>query len=72
MKISNDPSLTGADWQAFAQDVPWTLEASPGELAQVYVLFKDESDNESVGPTIGSILYSPQQIFLPLVLRSAS
>jgi hypothetical protein len=71
MKISNDPTLSGASWQAFAQDVPWTLEADPGELAQVYVLFKDESDNESVGPTIGSILYKPRQIFLPLVLRSA-
>lgn len=71
MKISNDPSLAGADWQAFAQDVSWTLEASFGELAQVYVLFKDASDNESVGPAIGSIYWAAQKIYLPLVLRNA-
>ena len=71
MKISNAPSLSGAVWQAFAQGVPWTLEASGGELAQVYVLFKDTSDNESVGPTIGSIYLAQRRIYLPLALRSA-
>lgn len=74
MKISNDPSLAEAAWQAFAQGVSWTLEASSGELAQVYVLFKDASDNESVGPTIGSIYYADplhQKLYLPLALRSA-
>jgi len=72
MKISNDPSMTGAVWQAFAQDVPWTMDANYGDLAQVYVLFKDTASNEAVGPSIGSILYValPQQkIYLPLVLR---
>ena len=71
MKISNDPSLSGAAWQAFAQGVSWTLEANPGELAQVYVLFKDTSDNESVGPTIGSIYRHGEKVYLPLALRSA-
>ncbi len=69
MKISNDASLAGADWQAFAQDVPWTLEANPGEIAQVYALFKDDADNESVGPAIGMIQYSG--VYLPLVVRNA-
>ena len=70
MKISNDPSMAGATWQAFAQDVPWTMDANPGELAQVYVLFKDTADNESVGPAIGAILYDPELVYLPLVLRN--
>lgn len=71
MKISNDPSMAGADWQAFAQDVSWTLDASSDGLTQVYVLFKDTSDNESVGPSIGSIIYiAPSLIYLPLVSRN--
>ncbi|MGC9397072.1 MAG: hypothetical protein ACP5J4_19690 [Anaerolineae bacterium] len=73
MKISNDPSMAGAVWQAFAQDIPWTLDASFGELAEVYVLFKDTAANESVGPAIGAILYVEpplKYIYLPLVLRN--
>jgi hypothetical protein len=73
MKISNHASLAGASWQAFAQGVPWTLEASPGEIAQVYVLFKDDADNESVGPSIGMIQYAApaqQKTYLPLVMRN--
>jgi len=67
MKISNDPSLAGADWQPFSQDVPWILEPRFGELVHVYVLFKDASDNESVGPSIGSIFYDAHGIYLPLI-----
>ncbi len=67
MKISNDPSLAGADWQLFAQDVPWILEPRFGELVQVYVLFKDASDNESVGPSIGIIFYDAHGVYLPLM-----
>jgi len=49
------------------------LDASSDGLTQVYVLFKDTSDNESVGPSIGSIIYvAPplQKIYLPLVSRN--
>ena len=67
MKISNDPSLTGASWQPFAQDVPWVLAPNFGELAKVYVLFKDSSSNDSVGPAIGMIFYDVTGLFLPLV-----
>jgi len=69
MKLSNDLGFAGASWQSFAQDAPWTLSASPGEIAQVYVLFKDTSDNESVGPTIGSIFYEPFVIYAPIVIK---
>jgi hypothetical protein len=73
MKISNDPSLAGADWEDFAQDVPWTMDASPGELAKVYALFKDDADNESVGPSIGHIYYNPGELhktYLPMILKN--
>jgi hypothetical protein len=72
MMISNDPAFTSATWQSFAQGVSWTLEANPGEIAQVYALFKDNAENESVGPSIGAILYeeaSQRFIYLPIVLR---
>jgi hypothetical protein len=71
MKISNRADLGGAGWQPFAQDVPWRLSAGPGQLAQVYVLFKDTSENESVGPTIGSILYDRDEflIYAPIMIK---
>jgi hypothetical protein len=49
MKLSNDPTLAGASYQPFAQDVPWVLPPTPaGELATVYAQFKDEMGNESL------------------------
>ena len=46
MKISDDPSLDGAEWQPFLQGVPWKLSSSSnyGDVAKVYVRFKDEND----------------------------
>jgi hypothetical protein len=69
MKISNDPSFDGIDWEPFKQDVPWTLSASTGvgEVAKVYVIFKDENDNVSSGVELGQIVYAPELIFLPVV-----
>ena len=71
IKISNDPTLAGASWQSFAQDLPWTLEAGVGQVARVYVLFKDGADNES-NVEVGQILYAPAltNIYLPLVMRN--
>jgi hypothetical protein len=66
MKISNDPTLAGATWENFDDlGVPWTLEAMGGELAKVYVSFKDENGNESVTPEVGVILYEKYLIYLP-------
>lgn len=71
MKISNDPaSLPGMEWQDFAQDVPWQLAGQPGEMSHVYVRFRDENLNESVGTEVGTILYNPNLIYLPIVLRN--
>jgi hypothetical protein len=69
MKISNDPSFGGVDWQPFELEVAWTLDAQRGEFATVYVLFLDEADNESVGPEVGMILYT-YPVYLPLVLKA--
>jgi hypothetical protein len=68
MKISNDPSFAGAIWQPFEQDVPWVLPNTPG-MVSVYVMFRDDFGNESVGPAVGMILYNPDLLFLPIMLR---
>jgi hypothetical protein len=71
MKISNDLlSLPGMEWQDFAQDVPWQLAGQPGEMAHVYVRFRDENLNESVGTEVGTILYNPNLIYLPIIVRN--
>jgi hypothetical protein len=69
VKISNDPSFAGATWQPFAPELPWDLDAEWGQMATVYVLFRDEADNESVAPEMDSILYV-HSLYLPLVLRA--
>ncbi len=66
--ISNDPSFVGAAWKDFAPEMPWTLVAERGEVATVYVMFRDEAANESVGPEVGMILYT-HAIYLPVILR---
>jgi hypothetical protein len=72
--ISNDPSLSGAQWQAIDPNgtVPWQLDANPGEVASVYVRFRDAHSNESVSPEVGVILYDPFVIYLPLVVNSGN
>jgi hypothetical protein len=71
--ISNDPAFTGAQWQSVSPPatvtVPWQLVANPGEVAQVYVRFRDANDNESVAPEVGVILYDPVTVYLPLVTK---
>jgi hypothetical protein len=74
MKLSNDPLLTGAEWQPFAQDVPWELAATaPGQFAKVYAQFKDEADNESL-VVQGAIQIEggqqfPDGLYLPSIQR---
>ena len=49
-----------------------TLEAAPGQIAQVYVRFRDKAGNESVGTEVGMIRYQLQEgakLYLPLVLN---
>jgi len=70
MKISNDPTFADApSWEAFGQDVPWTIAAGPGELARVYVRFKDDHGNESVGTEVGVITYAPYASYMPVIMK---
>jgi hypothetical protein len=71
MKISNDPFLTDAGWQPFAQDVPWTLNAADkGEFTQVYAHFRDENGNESVYTSVATILFDDVTLYLPVVPKA--
>jgi hypothetical protein len=64
--ISNDPLMTGAVWQPFAQDIPWQLAPGSG-LHTVYVRFKDVNGNESAGVETASI-FVEGGIFLPIIV----
>jgi hypothetical protein len=69
VKISNDPSFASATWQPFESELPWHLDAEWGQMGTVYVLFRDDVDNESVAPETDSILYV-HSLYLPVVLRA--
>ena len=66
VQISNDPSMAGAVWQLFQQDVPWQLQFSQG-LRTVYVRFKDASGNELVGIETATIQLEGSLIFMPQI-----
>jgi hypothetical protein len=70
MKISNDPAFVGASWEAFEQGVPWTLGGPPNALNYVYVKFRDDNANESVGTEVGVILYEQYTTYLPMILKN--
>jgi hypothetical protein len=75
--LSNDPAFSGASWQGVGDpatfETPWLLEAAPGEVAHVYARFRDDARpaNESVGTTVGMILYRGQGVYLPLVMKGS-
>jgi hypothetical protein len=69
MLLSNEPMFAEAEWQPFEQDAPWVLDAELGEIATVYVRFRDQSNNESVGTEMDKILYDNWKIYLPISIR---
>ncbi len=69
MLLSNEPMFTIAEWQPFEQDVPWVLDAEPGEIATVYARFRDQSNNETVGTEMDMILYDYWKVYLPMTVR---
>jgi hypothetical protein len=73
MLISNDPTFTGAQWEAFAQGKPWTVAPGARGLARVYVRFRDDFGNESVGTEVGQIVVTgigdEQFIYLPIIRK---
>ena len=75
LKVSNDPLLTGAAYQPFAQNVPWQLAPTPaGQIAKVYAQFRDAAGNESL-ITLSGIRVTDgtstlnNQVYLPLVTK---
>jgi hypothetical protein len=75
MRISNDPTLADADWQPFAQDVPWQLlPTAVGEETRVYAQVRDAAQNESL-IVLDAIVMAEQtgggepanSIYLPMV-----
>ncbi|MCR4397353.1 MAG: S-layer homology domain-containing protein [Firmicutes bacterium] len=47
MRVSNDAGMSGATWQAFRQEMSWTLTDGYGPK-RVYAQFRDHAGNESV------------------------
>lgn len=75
MKLSNDPQLTGASYQPFAQNVPWQLAPTPpGQIAKVYAQFRDDAGNESL-ITLSGIRVTDDgtslanKMYLPLITK---
>jgi Mg-chelatase subunit ChlD len=69
VQISNDPSMAGAIWQPFQQDIPWQLKVGRG-LRTVYVRFMDASGNESIGIETATIQLEILLVFLPSVFNT--
>ena len=72
MRISNDPSMAGAQWQPVQQEVPWTLgNCQVGEQCVVYAQFKDAAGNESLIVNDSILLAADESagnsLFLPLI-----
>ena len=70
MLISNDPSMSGAVWQPYEQDYAWQLAPGNG-FRTVYVRFKDQNGNESVGTETATIFLNGAVAYLPIIQRSA-
>ena len=68
MRLSNDPSFTGAVWEPLTQEKPWTLAAGPAGVRFVYAQFRDSALNESL-VVHDTILYTGQTIYLSLIRR---
>ncbi len=67
MRISNDQTFPGAQWQPLAQFVPWWLDPGSGKVKRVYVQFRDAAMNESL-IVLDDIVFEPT-IYLPLVRK---
>ncbi|MFN8446503.1 MAG: VWA domain-containing protein [Caldilineaceae bacterium] len=74
MRISNDPTLSDADWEPFSQNKAWQLAPTqPGEIAKVYAQVRDAAHNESL-IVLDDIKVSDGQgastnVYLPIVVR---
>ena len=74
MRISNDPSLSDANWEPFAQNKAWQLAPTqPGETAKVYAQVRDAAHNESLivldDIKVSDGQGSSKNVYLPIVVR---
>lgn len=72
MRIANDESMAGAEWEPLAAQKPWTLACEDGQVCTVFAQFRDAANNEPLVINDFAVLNEevvtpPQQIFLPLV-----
>jgi len=70
--IANEPTFSSASWQSYSDTLAWSLDAALpyGEVAHVYVKFRDASEN--ISPDVAGdaiLLASAHAIYLPVVLR---
>jgi hypothetical protein len=68
MRISNDPTFSGASWEAYSRSKPWRLAGTSGPNI-VYVQFRDAAGNESHSVSDAIILTSGGKVYLPMVVR---
>ncbi|MCA9949932.1 MAG: VWA domain-containing protein [Anaerolineales bacterium] len=78
VKIANSiEELGSASWQPFAQGIPWQLPTNTqdGELAMVYVLFRDDNGNVSGSAATAGIIYEDggepplHSNYLPIIVK---
>ncbi len=69
MRISNDPMMAGATWEALAMEKAWTLSCQNGEICLVYAQFRDGAGNESLIVS-DQILLIGETLYLPAVMKN--
>jgi hypothetical protein len=68
MRISNEPSMEGGEWEPLAAHREWALDCGVGEYCTVFAQFRDGAENESLIVS-DDILREAAQLFLPLILK---
>lgn len=76
MRISNDITFAGTNWEPFAERKAWRLDCLPGERCTVYAQFRDDATPEpNVSPVVSdSILLTDNghgslTVYLPIIRR---
>jgi hypothetical protein len=74
MRISNNPTMAGAEWEPLHQTRAWNLAAlcTVGKRCQVYAQVRDGALNESNIVKDSILLEAGQALYLPLLTRQLS
>ena len=68
MRISNDPSMDGAEWEPLAATKDWALNCGDDGICMVYAQFRDGAENESLIVS-DEILLEGIYLFLPVIWK---